>query len=181
MKLSVNNIGGYHPNPELQSWPMGSIFENEGKKLYELVLKFKPKLIVEIGGYYGCSTTWLAFALKKNKTGKLISIDNQENLGNWSKFPEELKPFVEFVNADAFTYEPPKNIDMVFEDGAHSPGFTRAMINRYKPLKLWVSHDYMHNSDVGRNVKADIDHMFGGPDEVFFEEPSDCGLAIKYI
>ena len=181
-KISTKNLGGYHPDPTVQKWKAGSIWECEGKKLYDIIQEQKPKLVVEIGGFFGCSTAWIALALRDLGGGKVISIDNQEYVGGWGQFPEDLKEFVEFIVADARTVQVPKNIDMVFEDGAHTPGFTAEMIKRFKPRKVWVSHDYMHKSKVGQNVKKDIDEAFGSPDEIFFEnEETDCGLAIKYF
>ena len=179
-KITVSNLGGYHPDSNIGLWPSGSIFEIEGKRLYDLVRGLKPLLIVEIGGFHGCSTSWMAKALRDNKKGKIISIDNDLQRGEWSLIPEELKEFVDLRTADAFTCEVPENIDMVFEDGAHYPWFTKKVAQRFKPSMVFVSHDYCHNSDVGRNVKRDFDEMFGTPDEVYFEDPSDCGLAIKY-
>ena len=179
-KISITNLGGYNPNPSEANWTMGSIFANEGQRLYDLVRKLKPLIIVEIGGYYGCSTSWLAKAVRDNKKGKVISIDNNSHHGEWSMIPKELKQFVEFRVANAFECNVPKKIDMVFEDGEHSPEFTKKIALRFRPSMVFVSHDYMHRSEVGKNVKADFDEVFGEPDEIFFEGPSDCGLAIKY-
>ena len=182
--ITVENLGGWHPDKDiwekyLVQWPVGSIFADEGKRLYDLVRKEKPLLIVEIGCYYGCSTSWLAKAIRDNKKGKIISIDNNLQGGDWSLVPEELKKFVEFVKADCFQYKVPKNIDLLFEDGMHSYGFTRKVIERF-PAKIVVCHDYMH-WDCQNTVKPEFDKVFGAPDEVFFEKPSDCGLAIKYV
>ena len=181
LKISTSNLGGYHYDPEIGKWPSGSIFENEGKRLYDLVRKLKPLLIVEIGGFVGCSTSWMAKAIRDNKKGKIISIDNNVHAGEWSLIPEELREFVEQRTADAFTCDVPEKIDMVFEDGMHSPWFTKKIIQRFKPSMAFVSHDYCHKSDPGYNVKREFDEMLGEPDEVFFEKPSDCGLAIKYM
>lgn len=184
MKLSVKNIGGWHPDESERKkyaihWPIGSIFANEGKRLYDLVIKEKPNLVVEVGGYHGCSGTWIAMALKKNRKGKLISIDNGTLNGRWSLVPDSLKEVVEFVNDDCFSCEIPENIDLLFEDGMHTYGFTRKVIERF-PAKIVVCHDYMH-WDCGATVKHDFDKVLGEPDEIFFEKPSDCGLAIKYV
>jgi hypothetical protein len=182
-KITVNNLGGWHPEEEVRKsyaidWPIGSIFANEGKRLYDLVIKEKPDLVVEVGGYHGCSGAWIALALLKNKKGKLISIDNGQLKGKWSKIPSELKKVVTFVNDDCFTCKVPKNIDILFEDGEHTYGFTRKVIERF-PAKTVVVHDYMH-WDCQNTVKHDFDKALGKPDEIFFEKPSDCGLAIKY-
>jgi len=183
-KQSKLNIGGWHPSNEVRStydinWPIGSIFANEGQRLYDLVIQEKPSLIVEIGGFYGCSTTWMASALKKNKKGKIISIDNSQLRGEWSLIPKGLEDYIELVEADAFTYPVPENIDILFEDGAHTYGFTRKILERFK-ASIVASHDYMH-WDCQTTVKSEFDRVLGEPDEIYFEKPSDCGLAIKYV
>ena len=176
--ITIKNLGGYHPNPDEAKWPIGSIFENEGQRLYDLVRKEKPLLIVEIGGFVGCSTSWMAKAVRDNKKGRIISIDNNAHAGEWSLIPKELKEFVEFVSDDCFQCKVPENIDLLFEDGMHTYGFTRKVIERF-PAKVVVCHDYMH-WDCQNTVKHDFDKVFGQPDEIFFEKPSDCGLAIKW-
>lgn len=183
-KININNLGGWHPSEDERKqyaidWPCGSIFANEGKRLYDLVIKEKPSLIVEVGGYHGCSGLWMALALKKNKKGKLISIDNGQHAGMWSHIPDEFMDVVELRSDDALTCDVPENIDLLFEDGAHTFGFTRKVIERF-PAKVVVCHDYKH-WDCVNTVKHDFDRVLGEPDEIFFEKPSDCGLAIKYV
>ena len=176
------NLGGYHPDPNIRStykidWPCGSIFENEGIKLYELVRTHKPELIVEIGGHFGCSTSYLAYGVKDNKKGKVISIDI--NASSHKLLPKELSEYVEIIHKDATNFEPPKDIDMLFEDGAHTYGFTENILKRYKS-KIVICHDYFHRG-CKNTVKAEWDAVIGKPDETYFEAPSDCGLAIKYF
>lgn len=175
------NLGGWHPDENVRKtykieWPCGSIFENEGIKLYELVRNLKPELIVEVGAHYGCSTTYMAYALRDNKKGKIISIDI--NGGSHSLFPKELKEFVEIKHADALAFEVTENIDLLFEDGAHTYGFTQKILERF-PAKVVAVHDYMHRG-CQNTVKVDFDRVFGSPDEIYFEPPSDCGLAFKF-
>ncbi|MCH7827570.1 MAG: class I SAM-dependent methyltransferase [Bacteroidetes bacterium] len=177
--ITVKDLGGYHPNSDESKWPVGSIFENEGKRLYDLVRKEKPLLIVEIGGFVGCSTSWMAKAIRDNKKGKIISIDNNAHAGKWSLIPKELKQFVAFAVNDCFSCKVPEDIDILFEDGMHTYGFTQKVLERF-PAKIVVCHDYMH-WDCQNTVKPEFDKIFGAPDEVFFEKPSDCGLAIKWV
>ena len=177
--ITIKDLGGFHPNPDEAKWPIGSIFENEGKRLYDLVRKEKPLLIVEIGGYVGCSTSWMAKAVRDNKKGKIISIDNNAHGGKWSLMPKELKEFVTYVSDDCFNCKVPENIDLLFEDGMHTYGFTQKVIERF-PAKIVVCHDYMH-WDCQNTVAHDFDKVLGKPHEIFFEKPSDCGLAIKYV
>jgi hypothetical protein len=181
-KINISNLGGWHFDPNIYKkyaiqWPCGSIFASEGKRLYDLVKEKNPELIIEVGGYYGCSTTWMALALKENKKGKIISIDNGHLRGKWSMIPEGFEDQIELVNDDFMNYRVPKKIDMLFEDGMHTYGFTRKVIERF-PAKTVVVHDYMH-WDCQKTVKIEFDKAFGKPDEIFFNK-GECGLAIKY-
>ena len=69
--------------------------------------------------------------------------------------------------------------DLLFEDGEHTHGFTETILKNIK-AKIVVCHDYEH-WDCANTVKAEFDRNFGKPDELFFQSPSDCGLAIKYL
>lgn len=178
-KMTTIQIGGYHPDPTRGKWPSGSIWESEGQRLYELVREHKPKLVVEVGAYYGCSTTWISQALIDNGHGKLISIDKGVFGERWSMVPEENKKVIEFRAEDCFETEVPENIDLLFEDGMHSPGFTEAVLARF-PAKIVVCHDYSHPT-VGKHIKDGFHKVVGEPDEVFMCDETDCGLAIKYV
>lgn len=59
-------------NPNIES----SYRENNlGKTLYDVVLKLKPKKIVEFGCLYGYSTVCMALALKELNQGKIYCYD----------------------------------------------------------------------------------------------------------
>jgi len=63
-------------NPEIES----SYRENNiGKDLYDLVLKLKPKKVIEFGCLYGYSTVAIALALKELGEGKLHCYDLWED------------------------------------------------------------------------------------------------------
>lgn len=161
------DIGGY---PE--RWPSGSIFENEGKRLYDLVRKYKPNKIVEVGTRWGCSTQWLAAACRDNGKGHVDTYDIENLHQPW---PEDLSPYITFIQHSIFD-EPVSECDMLFEDGAHTTGFTSGVLLQIK-AKVIVIHDYMHFGCV-ETVHEEALETLGEPTEVFFEDPSDCGLAI---
>ena len=168
----MNNIGGY-----TTGWPVGSLFESEGKKLYDLVIEHKPKVIVEIGTLDGCSTTWLAAAVKENGIGHVYSIDNWQERGDKTGIliPAELKEYITLIKEDALTYTFDKKIDMLFEDGAHTTGFTSTILKRFKS-KLVVVHDFFH-WDCQTTVHDEAISVLGEPAGTLLEAPSDCGLA----
>ena len=55
----------------------GSLSTNEGEHLSRLVAENKPEIIVEVGGWIGCSAVYLAQAAKEYD-GHLFSIDPHE-------------------------------------------------------------------------------------------------------
>ena len=91
--------------------------------------------------------------------------------------PKGFEDQIELVNDDFRNYRVPKKIDMLFEDGMHSYGFTKAVLERFLANTV-VVHDYMH-WDCQKTVKIEFDKVFGTPDEIFFNK-GECGLAIKY-
>ena len=176
----MKKIGGYHADKD-NGWPIGSIWEHEGQKIYDIVKKQKPEIVVEIGAHYGCSTTWIATALLENKKGKLISIDDG-SMGSelWSLVPENLKKVIEFKKQDCFKIKVPENIDILFEDGSHLPGFTEKVLKRFK-AKTVIVHDYGHFI-IGPIIQQDFKKVLGDPDEVVkIDHQHNCGLAIKYV
>ena len=166
-----NGIGGYFPDDN-SKWPCGSLFASEGERLYDLVRKHKPKKIIEVGTRYGCSTTHLAKACKDNGFGKVHTYDIEQVL---KEFPKDLLPFVEFNIQNYFDVED-KTCDMLYEDGAHTTGFTSAVLSETK-AKVVAVHDFNH-WDCVKTVREEAIGVLGQPDEVFNHEESDCGLAI---
>lgn len=65
------------------------IDESEAKFLYGVVRKIKPEIFVETGVANGDSSFFILSAIKKNKIGKLISIDVNNNVGN--RVPKDLR------------------------------------------------------------------------------------------
>ena len=61
--------------------------------LYALIKMQKPQCILELGTGDGAATVWMAQALKENKVGKIITVDNgsQYEVGSHLA-PDELKP-----------------------------------------------------------------------------------------
>jgi hypothetical protein len=173
----IDDLGGYNPDSSKSKWPCGSIFANEGERLYQLVRQYKPKVIVEVGRYHGCSTSHLALGCKHNGFGRVYSIDIMESAGQM--IPRDLRKWISFINTDALTYEFPKRIgkiDMLYEDSSHDPGATSTIFKKF-PAPVMACHDFNHRSTV-KNVHDEAVAVLGQPTENFFEPPSDCGLGI---
>ena len=177
--MAEDTIGGYHETDELADWPCGSIWEIEGKILYALVRMLKPKNVVEIGTFHGCSATHIASALVANGTGKLYAVDPAYNGG---QIPE---PYLDRIHKRAMTHKEfaettrLQSIDMLFEDGAHAEQTTFEAIDLLMPIMSHgaavVVHDACHFL-VGKEVSAGMQRAVGDFESVLIE-PSDCGLG----
>ena len=174
-----DQIGGYHEDEEQAKWPCGSIWEVEGRVLYALVRMLKPKNVVEIGTFHGCSATHIASALVANGAGKLYAVDPAYNGG---QIPE---PYLDRIQKRAMTHKEfaettrLQSIDMLFEDGAHAEQTTFEAIDMLMPIMsegaAVVVHDACHFL-VGKDVSAGIQRAVGDFESVLIE-PSDCGLG----
>jgi len=168
-----NDIGGYSPLTNNPIWPCGSMFASEGERLYDLVREIKPKKIIEVGSRYGCSAFHMATALKHNDNGGIIHCYDIEDL--MEEIPEDLKPFIKFHHQDYFKLKN-KTCDFLFEDGAHTTGFTEKVL-RETTAKVVAVHDFLH-FDCIDTVQQPALKVLGHPTEIFDHEESDCGLAI---
>lgn len=165
--ITINDLNAY---PE--SYPSGSIFRNEGIRLYELVKKYKPKKIIEVGTRYGCSTQFMALACKENGFGIVHTYDIEDH---YIKLHDEIEKFIK-RNIKSYFDEKDKVCDLLFEDGAHTTGFTSRVLTETE-FKICAIHDYEH-WDCHNTVKTEALNILGVPTEIYFEKPSDCGLAI---
>ena len=67
-------------------------------ELYKIVKQRKPELVVEVGTGIGCSTAFIAKALKENEKGKCITIEAEAVWSQYAKdnMPPEFAPRVDF-------------------------------------------------------------------------------------
>ncbi|MFO8024265.1 O-methyltransferase [Thiohalophilus sp.] len=135
------------PLPELGGYALSA---NKAAKLMELALDKKPKLIVELGS--GVSTLVLAYCLKKNGAGRIVSYDHDENFARITRENVEkhnLSEYVEVIHAPIGEVEIgnnkvkwyqidinkiDENIDFLFVDGP--PRKTQEMA-RYPAMKFF--------------------------------------------
>lgn len=181
--LDEDAIGGYHPDPALRKWPVGSMFEVEGKVLYALVRTLKPRRVLELGRRFGCSTTHIAAALAKNGAGKVVSVDSNVHGDTELLIPDDLYSRIELVNGDAFEYlrTHDESFDLIFEDLDHDRNTTAVIARdakngRLKAGGLLIVHDTMHFL-VGEALRAGLRDA-GIEARHYLIEPSDCGLAV---
>jgi len=127
----------------------GMMDERKCKFLYEIVMEYRGEktLIVEIGSYHGCSTTWLAVAGIRNGFRSFIAIDLFTGTPSWErKFDtyeafmrrmrrNKLGNFVKPIRGDS--REVIKNwenkITILHIDGDHAYEAVKADIDNYIP------------------------------------------------
>lgn len=80
----------------------GSVHPLEGALLYALVRTLRPATVVETGTANGFSTSYLLAALKRNRSGRLLSIDLPFEAGEQG----ELKPIVGSTSIDLYDASP---------------------------------------------------------------------------
>ena len=135
---------------------LGSVWVEEGQVLYALVRYTRPTLVYEFGTSVGGSTGHIAAALKKNRKGKLITLDIEPNAGE--NVDKALYKQVEFVTADAWLYnlEP---CNFVFEDASHTAGLVECVARKARaaltPGGFCLHHDALQSA-VGEGVRAGL-------------------------
>lgn len=189
-----DTVGGYSNKVEDARWPIGSLWEVEGKVLYALVRILKPAHCVEIGSLRGCSTAHLATALSVNGSGRLTAVDIEP--GSRDMFPKHLDSLVTGVLGDGIEWlagQEDESINLLFEDSSHGADMCASIAGLCKtklaPGGVMVMHDAAHNfavyadgtsspSDVGAEVCRGLDRALGSEYRVYLSEPSDCGFAV---
>lgn len=187
-----DTIGGFHADESLRKWPTGSLWAVEGQVLYALVRALKPRRVLELGTYHGCSATHIASALKANGGGELVCVDNGVDAPNAPSIgyliPDNLLDYISLANQDILEFLKRDDLkangfDFIFEDGMHNPeqiGLTweKAGGNLLMGTGVIVSHDACHFL-VGNQVQDSIRTAGINDFQTYLIAPSDCGLAIK--
>lgn len=173
----ADNIGGYNADATKAKWHIGSIWEVEGQTLYALVRSLKPNVVVELGSFYGCSTSHIAAAVRENGIGTFTAVDKAA-MGDISAING-----VNAVRADAFEWlegQKDHSIDFLFEDLFHTEEdcYRIGILaqQKLKPGGVLVAHDAAHYI-VGVHVRKGYERA-GLKFRVYLTEPSDCGLMV---
>lgn len=112
-----------YTNPDIDSFYRQF---NHGKLFYDMVIKHKPKKIVELGPFAGYTTVSMAMALHELGRGKIRSYDL------WDKYPYKhstldvakenarkygLKDYIDFREGDLYSWlKKPEAFDMLYVD-----------------------------------------------------------------
>lgn len=180
-----DTLGGYHSNAALARWHVGSIWESEGKILYAITRALKPDVIVEVGGYLGCSAAHFALACKANGKGSVVSVDSgRAGAVHGKDIPAGLRPFVQLVTStgeDWLARQEDNAIGIVFEDAMHDTegvaAISRLAMDKLEPGGLLINHDADH-PNVGSAIQAGL-RIASVDFRLFRTEESDCGIAIS--
>ena len=101
-------------------------------------------------------------------------------MSHFSGIDPELKAHLVPVEQDFFTWELPEKIDFVFEDGAHTPGFTQDALKRLKPHltpgAAMLCHDF-YGAAYGARIAEEFRGEMGASAAGVLIAPSDCGLG----
>jgi hypothetical protein len=163
-------------------WPCGSLHRSEGQILYALA-RYMGAVPVEIGSFYGCSTTHLAEAVYGNSVpGKVQAVDLYGL--HPDRIPDYLLGSIEAFTMDGAAYVrslPDNSQAMIYEDGSHKFEDVRDVWrigqDKLRAGGLLLSHDADHPT-AGEAIRAGIEAA-GVTDYLIVRvEPSDCGLAI---
>lgn len=189
-----DTLGGYHWQSEKSKWKQGSIWEVEGKTIYALIRALKPRHVVEIGSWVGCSATHIATALSVNGEGHVTAVDVDPQAGE--SFPAHLASIRTTVTSDGIEWlagQEDESIDFLFEDSSHDTNMCASIAALCKTKLasggVLLMHDAGHSkaivgggaiidSPVGAAVCAGLDKALGNEYRVYLAEPSDCGLGI---
>jgi predicted O-methyltransferase YrrM len=166
-------------------WPEGSLWQVEGQTLYALIRAIKPKHILELGTWHGCSATHILMAMQANDNGAILDAVDRDTHGisPGNMIPEYLTDPFTFYLRDAMEWmtETTNQYDFIFEDTNHTIeltcGLWMASKPRLSPGGFMLSHDALHHA-VGNAVRMGI-KLAGGVPFTYITEPSDCGLAIE--
>lgn len=177
----LDEIGGY-----TTGWPIGSLWNVEGKSLYALVRALRPINVLEIGTMYGCSATHITQALVDNGEGHLTCVDSGMQIPIiGGMIPDHLRSHItlhiekieDFITSKSAFRGP---YDFIFEDAMHSveqvEWVYRNLPYLLRPGGVIVSHDAAHRI-VGAAVREGIRNA-GYEPSVYAIDPADCGLSV---
>ncbi|RZT89069.1 methyltransferase family protein [Pseudonocardia sediminis] len=127
----------------------------EAEITYLLLREYRPEHVVEIGTFYGWSTTWLLSALRDNGTGHLHSFDMVDHVkrtvpselsdGRWTFTKGDVKE-----NLDAL----PADTDYLFIDADHGKKFGQWYVDNLFPRMTSGIPASVHDVFHGRSARV---------------------------
>lgn len=158
-----------------------------GRKLSDLIVKAKPKTIVEVGTNIGYSTAWLLLAGLQNGLEKLITFDIvEEPLRVWRalSLPEEKLQFVRSSVWDGKSHLP-ASIDFVFHDASHEVEQTQKELDTLTDIMslggVMTFHDIFLCRHMGVVVKEHFDKRTQNWHYEEIQEGRGLGVATRKL
>ncbi|MEM1995637.1 MAG: class I SAM-dependent methyltransferase [Thermoplasmatales archaeon] len=172
----------------------GQLWVADRKLLYYTVRTYKPQYCFEIGTWRGGgSTLFISQALYENGTGKLYTVEIDENYFNEARenyqiYLPHLVPYVEFYLGDYREIYPRilnsvRNVDLLFLDGPEDASETMEQFNFFLPYmrkgSLLIAHDWF--TEKCRLLKPFIEESVDWEIKKVLVPPRSlgCALAIK--
>ncbi|MFQ5856394.1 MAG: O-methyltransferase [Anaerolineae bacterium] len=169
----------------------GQLWYAERRLLYMTIRKYNPKIVFEVGTWYGGGSTYfISQALYENGQGRLHTIESDPQLhaaakANYRRYLAHLVPHVEFHLGDSTEVYPDVlaelgKVDAVFLDGAADAQQTVSEFEMFAPYmgrgSLLVMHDWDDEKMALLRPKIE-----GSPDGVLVKSisaPHSVGCAV---
>jgi predicted O-methyltransferase YrrM len=168
-------------------WRDLNVPEEDGKILYEIILKNKYKRAVEIGTSTGHSAIWIAWALSKTG-GKLITIEIDEG-----RYKQALTNFQEaglsdhidarLGDAHDLVNKLSGSFDFVFIDADKDwyTNYAKALVPKLEPGGCMTAHNVERGRFGMRGTREYYEYMKSLPEfETSLHPKSPAGMAISY-
>ncbi len=165
-------------------WHDWNVPYEDGKVLYNLIIKNNYKRALEIGTSTGHSAIWMAWALSKTG-GKLITIEIDEAryktaLRNFKKAGVEEFIDARLADAHQLVKELRGPFDFVFSD-ADKEWYTQYFKDLDKKLAVGGCFTAHNVTDGFRDVKEFLDYIRSFPNyETTIDRSSPSGISISY-
>lgn len=167
-------------------WRYENIPAQDGKVLYDLIIKNNYKNALDIGTSTGHSAIWMAWALSKTG-GKLITVEIDEYrynkaLENFKK--AGLSEYIDARLADAHDLVPELEgpFDLVFCDADKNwyLNYLQWMMPKMKVGGCFAAHN-VRNLGYMRGIREFLDYIQNSPElETTIDTSSSSGISISY-
>jgi predicted O-methyltransferase YrrM len=168
-------------------WRDFNVPEQDGKILYEIIVKNKYKKALEVGTSTGHSGIWIAWALSKTG-GKLITIEidegrRREALANFKEAGVSDTIDSRLADAHQLVNELQGPFDFVFIDADKDwyTNYAKALIPKLEPGGCMTAHNVEEGRFGMRGTREYYEYMKSLPEfETSLHPKSIAGVAISY-
>jgi predicted O-methyltransferase YrrM len=174
----VFNADGFHLGIKGNSL---SVEKEIGRIFYDLVLKNKPKRIIEFGTAHGYSTCWFLLGLIKNKSGEIITIDRYDRSPKiWNEIRiSTLRLETRLSETNDFIHSYQGSCDMLFLDTDHRVELIISDLEKMIPFLEKGAVVFVHDTNYCPQMGVELKEYFGNrKDFEYIEMSKSCGLGI---